>query len=237
MTITSEVREQLFRDRSNVIRLAPRNARDLRSTVSSQQGSSGFGMASRARETPETTRGKLWTYEEHMRFICGLEQYPEGPWRRIAEVVGTRNYRQVMSHAQKYRLKIQRRLGSQQADIGSATDWTLPANREAIDMAEDLDVQGSEQLQLQDARQSAATPLGSSNALELSSDCQDAEHEIDQALNSLFDRPTIDCAEPGLTDQPTLNVKDASSPLQLIADGHIEVATDIIEFLREDSSS
>lgn len=65
--------------------------------------------AAPVRPTPATTHGLPWTEEEHARFILGLEQFPEGPWRRIAEVVGSRNARQTMSHAQKYRMKIQRR--------------------------------------------------------------------------------------------------------------------------------
>ncbi|KAG7399161.1 hypothetical protein PHYBOEH_009621 [Phytophthora boehmeriae] len=53
--------------------------------------------------------GLPWTIEEHDRFLQGLEQYPCGPWKAVAAFVGTRTPRQTMTHAQKYRQKIQRR--------------------------------------------------------------------------------------------------------------------------------
>ncbi|RLN52103.1 hypothetical protein BBJ29_001621 [Phytophthora kernoviae] len=53
--------------------------------------------------------GLPWTIEEHDRFLQGLEQYPSGPWKTVAAFVGTRTPRQTMTHAQKYRQKIQRR--------------------------------------------------------------------------------------------------------------------------------
>ncbi|GMF09864.1 unnamed protein product [Phytophthora lilii] len=53
--------------------------------------------------------GLPWTTDEHDRFLQGLEQYPCGPWKAIAAFVGTRTPRQTMTHAQKYRQKIQRR--------------------------------------------------------------------------------------------------------------------------------
>ncbi|KAL3662024.1 hypothetical protein V7S43_012831 [Phytophthora oleae] len=53
--------------------------------------------------------GLPWTTNEHDRFLQGLERYPSGPWKAIAAFVGTRTPRQTMTHAQKYRQKIQRR--------------------------------------------------------------------------------------------------------------------------------
>ncbi|RLN20281.1 hypothetical protein BBJ28_00015660 [Nothophytophthora sp. Chile5] len=53
--------------------------------------------------------GLAWTVEEHERFLQGLERFPSGPWKAIASFVGTRTPRQTMTHAQKYRQKIQRR--------------------------------------------------------------------------------------------------------------------------------
>ncbi|GLE02306.1 hypothetical protein PINS_up011144 [Pythium insidiosum] len=49
-----------------------------------------------------------WTPSEHERFLEALQVYPNGPWRRVAEFVGTRNVRQTMTHAQKYRQKLER---------------------------------------------------------------------------------------------------------------------------------
>ncbi|KAE9358093.1 hypothetical protein PF008_g2837 [Phytophthora fragariae] len=53
-----------------------------------------------------------WTVEEHQLFLAALELYPSGPWKRIAQHVGTRTPRQLMTHAQKYRQRLQRRAAS-----------------------------------------------------------------------------------------------------------------------------
>ncbi|KAJ0408317.1 hypothetical protein ATCC90586_000058 [Pythium insidiosum] len=50
----------------------------------------------------------VWTKEEHERFLRALAVYPKGPWKKVAELVGTRNARQTMTHAQKYRQKLAR---------------------------------------------------------------------------------------------------------------------------------
>jgi SHAQKYF class myb-like DNA-binding protein len=52
----------------------------------------------------------LWTPEEHDLFIDGIKLFPSGPWKDIATHVGSRTARQTMTHAQKYRQKIARRL-------------------------------------------------------------------------------------------------------------------------------
>ncbi|OWY93408.1 Myb-like DNA-binding protein [Phytophthora megakarya] len=59
--------------------------------------------------TAESTKGERWTEDEHERFLLGMELFKAGPWKKIASVVGTRDARQTMSHAQKYRQKIKRR--------------------------------------------------------------------------------------------------------------------------------
>ncbi|ETI32542.1 hypothetical protein F441_20542 [Phytophthora nicotianae CJ01A1] len=59
--------------------------------------------------TAESTKGERWTEDEHERFLLGMELFKAGPWKKIANVVGTRDARQTMSHAQKYRQKIKRR--------------------------------------------------------------------------------------------------------------------------------
>ena len=51
----------------------------------------------------------IWTKSEHARFLMAMELYPQGPWKKVADIVQTRNIRQAISHAQKYRQKIARR--------------------------------------------------------------------------------------------------------------------------------
>lgn len=125
MTITPEVRKQLFGpDGKRVVQLPPRtsaatgtSSAEPASTASNAgyHHQTGYMMAMAALApapiavTPAMTHGLPWTAEEHARFILGLEQYPAGPWKLVAAIVGSRDARQTMSHAQKYRMTIQRR--------------------------------------------------------------------------------------------------------------------------------
>lgn len=63
-----------------------------------------------ARTTPANARWSEW---EHERFLEALALFPEGPWNRVAAHVGSKNRRQVMSHAQKYRQRLARRRSRQ----------------------------------------------------------------------------------------------------------------------------
>uniref|UniRef100_M4BTM2 Uncharacterized protein n=1 Tax=Hyaloperonospora arabidopsidis (strain Emoy2) TaxID=559515 RepID=M4BTM2_HYAAE len=62
----------------------------------------------------------MWTEEEHARFLDGVKLFSSGPWKRVAAYVGTRNVRQTMTHAQKYRLKAARRLREAQRKQATA---------------------------------------------------------------------------------------------------------------------
>ncbi|KAF1778398.1 Myb domain [Phytophthora cactorum] len=64
---------------------------------------------SRRRDPPTERSRLLWKVDEHDRFLEALELYPSGPWKAIADYIGTRTARQTMTHAQKYRQKIERR--------------------------------------------------------------------------------------------------------------------------------
>jgi SHAQKYF class myb-like DNA-binding protein len=57
----------------------------------------------------------MWTDEEHARFLEAVKLFVNGPWKRVADYVGTRSVRQTMTHAQKYRLKAARRLRNMRA--------------------------------------------------------------------------------------------------------------------------
>lgn len=50
----------------------------------------------------------VWSVTEHERFIEAIAAYPCGPWRLIADHVGTRSIKQVQTHAQKYQQKLMR---------------------------------------------------------------------------------------------------------------------------------
>jgi SHAQKYF class myb-like DNA-binding protein len=62
----------------------------------------------RKKERPAVTGA--WTSVEHERFLIALDKYPKGPWKAIADFVGTRTPRQVQTHAQKYREKLFRKI-------------------------------------------------------------------------------------------------------------------------------
>uniref|UniRef100_K3WCZ9 Uncharacterized protein n=1 Tax=Globisporangium ultimum (strain ATCC 200006 / CBS 805.95 / DAOM BR144) TaxID=431595 RepID=K3WCZ9_GLOUD len=95
MTITSRVKDELFEtDERRPIRIAP--------TFVQPRSSEDDLPAIKSRGIP-------WSEDEHTRFLDALAQYPYGPWKKIAELIGTRTARQAMSHAQKYRQKINRR--------------------------------------------------------------------------------------------------------------------------------
>lgn len=51
----------------------------------------------------------VWTPPEHERFLQAQRLFPKGPWKLVAQFVGTRSTRQTMTHAQKHRQKLQRR--------------------------------------------------------------------------------------------------------------------------------
>ncbi|OWZ14357.1 Myb-like protein [Phytophthora megakarya] len=61
-------------------------------------------------EKPAPEGRGLWSPEEHRLFVDGIKMFPSGPWKDIASHVGSRTARQTMTHAQKYRQKIARRL-------------------------------------------------------------------------------------------------------------------------------
>ncbi|KAF1317314.1 Myb-like dna-binding protein, partial [Globisporangium splendens] len=52
----------------------------------------------------------VWSQEEHGRYLEALQLYPHGPWKSIAQHVGTQSVRQMQTHAQKYHEKIVRHL-------------------------------------------------------------------------------------------------------------------------------
>ncbi|KAL4160516.1 hypothetical protein PRNP1_001084 [Phytophthora ramorum] len=79
-----------------------------------------------------------WTTEEHDKFLEAMELYPSGPWKKIARHVGSRTPRQVMTHAQKYRQRIQRRKNRSPRRTLARTELVLAkeirANEDTMDI-------------------------------------------------------------------------------------------------------
>ncbi|KAG7399503.1 hypothetical protein PHYBOEH_008738 [Phytophthora boehmeriae] len=95
MTISANVRKELFEmtnSEGKLIRIKPTEAKAGTTVYSSKQ----------------SQPLKMWTQEEHEKFLEAMEKYPAGPWKVIASFIGTKTTRQTMTHAQKYRQKISR---------------------------------------------------------------------------------------------------------------------------------
>lgn len=100
MTITKRVQKEL-------VQAVPPADNQLLTTL--RKSSSAQRAAQKTRSTAEKNKGKAWTREEHERFLVALDVYPSGPWKAIADYVGTKDSRQTMTHAQKYRQKHERK--------------------------------------------------------------------------------------------------------------------------------
>lgn len=108
MVFSPHVQNQLFRiSNSADVDASEGETRVIRLPLSQQE-----------KNLPSKRRSGIpWSIEEHNRFLDGLEIFPKGPWKAIAEYVGTRTPRQTMTHAQKYRQKIERSQRVNQAAI------------------------------------------------------------------------------------------------------------------------
>lgn len=94
MAISDHVRSQLFSE-AQLIRIP-------------QTRSTAKAPASRPAASARSRHG-TWTRREHALFLEALDMFPAGPWKAIAEHIGSKTPRQAMTHGQKYRQKIQRR--------------------------------------------------------------------------------------------------------------------------------
>ncbi|KAF1313442.1 hypothetical protein FI667_g17361, partial [Globisporangium splendens] len=95
--------------------------------------------------TPQS-RG-VWTTEEHDRFLVALKDYPQGPWKAIAEYVGSRSARQVQTHAQKYYEKVARRVRGLRKDRKKVVRLEHRLDEDMTDLCKD--VAGDEELAAQ----------------------------------------------------------------------------------------
>jgi SHAQKYF class myb-like DNA-binding protein len=85
----------------------------------------------------DTSRG-VWSEEEHDRFLAALQKYPNGPWKAVADHVGTRSVRQVQTHAQKYHEKVARRLRGLRKDRKRVQRPEHRLDDEMLEICQDL---------------------------------------------------------------------------------------------------
>ncbi|OQR84564.1 hypothetical protein ACHHYP_13236 [Achlya hypogyna] len=74
-------------------------------------------LSSDGSESPRQVAQGLWTSAEHERFLMALRLFPEGPWKEVAEMIGTRNAKQAQAHMQKCKEKLYRRIRELQAKL------------------------------------------------------------------------------------------------------------------------
>lgn len=119
----------------------------------------------------------LWTTEEHQNFIRGITLFPSGPWKDIAANVGSRTARQTMTHAQKYRQKIARRLRNARMNAQQQLPYNLDAscpkynalltNDEQFNdsiLSTTLAIAAEKELDMMEALIGAAAPAGDGSA-------------------------------------------------------------------------
>lgn len=102
--------------------------------VSAATACAPVGQASRPAADGSSDRkaSRYWTHDEHQRFLtavaaCGAKNYSQ-----ISEFVGTRNARQVRTHAQKFQQKLQREESKRKGTgVASVTDASLAAQAAA----------------------------------------------------------------------------------------------------------
>ncbi|KAI0563905.1 Myb-like DNA-binding protein [Gracilaria domingensis] len=62
----------------------------------------------KANDGQEQKQSRYWTPEEHERFLAGMKACGPKNYMQISEYVGTRNPKQVRTHAQKYQKRLER---------------------------------------------------------------------------------------------------------------------------------
>lgn len=185
MTISSVVQNGFFQDGNQLIRIPPRSAEKV------------TAARRRARLTREKSKKRmnersrlLWTTEEHERFLEALEMYPSGPWKIIANYVGTRSTRQAMTHAQKYRQKIERR---KQKQLKLSSDASMTIDQlDALFPCSPTTVDNINFTIPTETPKPVERAVGSDATAEI----DDVEHALTMEFLDEFQPLTIDCEEP-----------------------------------------
>lgn len=181
MTITKEVQGQLFSTETKQPHCIP--TRTVYSSVATAP-MSGSTATSPVGSGPNGNNGAPWTEDEHARFLLGLELFPSGPWKAIANCIGTRTARQTMSHAQKYRQKIDRwqRMAHGSASAEISAQQHLQQFNEELAQQQYIDTHWPTQA----PTTSTGSPMASFMANTLSEQHLTSE-QIDEIIVSLFD--------------------------------------------------
>lgn len=137
-----------------------------------------------AEGTTKTESRGLWTPEEHSLFVEGIKLFPTGPWKDIATHVGSRTARQTMTHAQKYRQKVARRL----RNVRMSGKHNLPFN---LDRSSRFSALLSNDEQLNDSILSTSLAIAAEKELDMYGDVEGNQSPVsDEPLNG-FPLPNL----------------------------------------------
>ncbi|CAN8072861.1 unnamed protein product [Agarophyton chilense] len=68
-------------------------------------------------DSQEQKQSRYWTPDEHERFLAGMKACGPKNYLQISEYVGTRNAKQVRTHAQKYQKRLEREDAKRRSDM------------------------------------------------------------------------------------------------------------------------
>ena len=85
-----------------------------------------LGAQNTSAEKGNNNKKRFWSIEEHAKFLEAVKLYGRN-WIRIAEYVGSRNFLQVRTHAQKYFNKVERLLSENPKSLPSNSSLTQPS--------------------------------------------------------------------------------------------------------------
>ncbi|KAF1329440.1 Myb-like dna-binding protein, partial [Globisporangium splendens] len=163
----------------------------------------------------------VWTTEEHDKFLAGLKAFPEGPWKAIADHVGTRSARQVQTHAQKYYEKVARRVRGLRKDRKKVVRSEHRLDEDMIELCKD--VAGDEEL----ASQVESTRRGLS-AMAIAMRRRTPPPSADQMTSSQEHKGEEIAPEP-MESQAMRSSEDSDSSLSSLDEDYLSYLISILE--------
>lgn len=127
-------------------------------------------------------QSRYWTPDEHQRFLAGRRTYGPRNYQQIAEVVGTRNAKQVRTHSQKYQQKLEREKARRRGDsrISGDVDCGVRAVAPKVTASSDGNATPTPNLTLHgDGHRNGSSPVSGKN-----SESNEAPHSSKSAEGS-----------------------------------------------------
>eukprot|EP00178_Gracilaria_changii_P026846 TRINITY_DN82_c0_g1_i1.p1 TRINITY_DN82_c0_g1~~TRINITY_DN82_c0_g1_i1.p1 ORF type:complete len:821 (+),score=142.72 TRINITY_DN82_c0_g1_i1:3420-5882(+) len=104
--------------------------------ASQPQPSRQVNQQDKGNDGQEQKQSRYWTPDEHERFLAGMKACGPKNYLEISEYVGTRNAKQVRTHAQKYQKRLEREDAKRRSDMRHRRiNNSAPATSVAADAA------------------------------------------------------------------------------------------------------